>query len=424
MDSLAAFIRKITGTFGLHYSYLTVIFSVFIFFGFSNQFPLAENLNRWDANWYRDIADYGYRIREGQQSNVAFFPLFPYLWKFSRLGSIYISLLNAGLFLLAFAFLAREFQLKMKQVLLLLSLPSLIFMYVPYTEACFFFFSTILLIGLHRRSSLLVITGLFLCCITRSATLLFFPAILFMEWMDTTPGQSASRKLKNIALYLATAISGLLTVAYIQWVQTGRWFTFFGVHEYWRQTLRLPKLPFTTWGGHNLLWLDATAVWVGLAAGVFCTYLLYRWLTGKQVQLPFNNRPLVFSAGYLVGAMLFAVLYQGGYIILNRYIFATPYFFLFFFSFIRYRPLRTGELALTGLITVLLWFLFGAQTKLDGMTHLQTAWYFWIITCYILACLLVNHPRVGRYALAGVYSLNIILQLAMANVFLSGFWVG
>lgn len=36
-----------------------------------------EALVRWDAGWYGEIAQNGYWLREGQQSPVAFFPLYP-----------------------------------------------------------------------------------------------------------------------------------------------------------------------------------------------------------------------------------------------------------------------------------------------------------------------------------------------------------
>jgi hypothetical protein len=44
------------------------------------EFPGDRWLRGWthfDAGWYRDIADNGYRLIEGAQSNVAFFPLYP-----------------------------------------------------------------------------------------------------------------------------------------------------------------------------------------------------------------------------------------------------------------------------------------------------------------------------------------------------------
>jgi len=41
--------------------------------------PFVNMWARWDAGWYLDVAKNGYRFLPGEQSNVAFFPLYPYL---------------------------------------------------------------------------------------------------------------------------------------------------------------------------------------------------------------------------------------------------------------------------------------------------------------------------------------------------------
>lgn len=69
------------------------------YFGHSREhpeavFPGSGLLRGWvhfDAGWYRSIAEDGYRLIEGQQSNVAFFPLYPLLMRAVNdpLGSSY-----------------------------------------------------------------------------------------------------------------------------------------------------------------------------------------------------------------------------------------------------------------------------------------------------------------------------------------------
>jgi len=44
-----------------------------------NAYPFVNMWARWDAGWYLDIAKNGYRFLPGEQSNVAFFPLYPYV---------------------------------------------------------------------------------------------------------------------------------------------------------------------------------------------------------------------------------------------------------------------------------------------------------------------------------------------------------
>lgn len=42
---------------------------------------LLDPLARWDGRWYVDIAQSGYSYRPGEQSNVAFFPVYPFLMR-------------------------------------------------------------------------------------------------------------------------------------------------------------------------------------------------------------------------------------------------------------------------------------------------------------------------------------------------------
>jgi hypothetical protein len=44
-----------------------------------NAHPFVNMWARWDAGWYLDVAKNGYRFLRGEQSNVAFFPLYPYV---------------------------------------------------------------------------------------------------------------------------------------------------------------------------------------------------------------------------------------------------------------------------------------------------------------------------------------------------------
>lgn len=43
--------------------------------------PLVNLLVRWDSQWYNWIVEYGYWLRPGQRSNIAFFPLYPLIVK-------------------------------------------------------------------------------------------------------------------------------------------------------------------------------------------------------------------------------------------------------------------------------------------------------------------------------------------------------
>lgn len=135
----------------LHVLLATALASALYAFGIIRFLPAENNLMQWDVFWYDQIRQNGYSYSATILSNVAFFPLFPYFWRFTGLGLFGMSVLNITLFLAAFTWLAQQLHLPARLQLLLLSSPLLLFMVVPYTEALFFCFATLLLLGLRRR---------------------------------------------------------------------------------------------------------------------------------------------------------------------------------------------------------------------------------------------------------------------------------
>jgi hypothetical protein len=62
---------------------------------------VLEGLFRWDGGWYYSIAHNGYSYQPGQQSNVAYFPLYPLLMR--ALGVLTSDVVLAGIFITAVA---------------------------------------------------------------------------------------------------------------------------------------------------------------------------------------------------------------------------------------------------------------------------------------------------------------------------------
>ncbi|RZK47761.1 MAG: hypothetical protein EOO59_17460, partial [Hymenobacter sp.] len=176
---------------GLHVLLLACLASAFYCFGVISYLPAEHTLRNWDVLWYEQIKNEGYVDIPGHISNVAFFPLFPYLWRWSGLGLLGISLANAGLFLAVAAWLARQLQLPARLQLLLLSTPVLLFMIVPYSEALFFAWTALLVVGLRQRRLSWWLLGLLGCSLTRAASTLFVPVLLLLVVLwARQPGQA------------------------------------------------------------------------------------------------------------------------------------------------------------------------------------------------------------------------------------------
>jgi hypothetical protein len=117
-----------------------------------NVHPLVNMWARWDAGWYLDIAKNGYRFLPGEQSNVAFFPLYPYVVRLvhsviplsSDAGWLLVGIIvsNAALFV-ALIYLYRLIRLDYdrstaaRAVLYLCVFPMTLFLSAVYSESLF-----------------------------------------------------------------------------------------------------------------------------------------------------------------------------------------------------------------------------------------------------------------------------------------------
>ncbi|MCR5887954.1 hypothetical protein LRS06_09210 [Hymenobacter sp. J193] len=425
MSDSAAFFPAILSRYrsvavvALHVLLLAAFTSALYAFGIIRFLPSHETLLRWDVIWYEQIRQHGYTYSATGMSNAAFFPMLPYVWRFSGLGLRGMGLLNAAMFLGASTWLAHQLRLPVRLQLLLLSTPFLLFMVVPYTEALFFVFSTLLVVGLRRRKLLWWVLGLLGCGLTRSASTMFTPALLFMVAMwAMQPGQRGTA-LRWGAAGLGALLLSIGLVAAVQWYQTGEPFGFILAQKHWGHTMKRPNFPFTDPSGTDVLWLDALALWLGLAAAGVCTWLTWRWLqcwrTGRA--MPPLPPELIFALGYCVGVTLFILLYQGGSLWnIGRYIFATPFLVVILAHWVAQPAWPWRRYALVAAATMLLWQLFGVYSlNFDSFSTGQGIWYFGLTTLYLLTYLAWRQLRWQREATMLLYSFNLLMLLHMLD---------
>jgi len=411
--------------------WIPVLLMIFLFLVFKisgiikNEIDL-NGLLSFDASWYNDIVKNGYNFNANVQSNSGFYPTFSFFWKASHLSSVGISILNAIIFFFSVYLLARNFELNNKELLLLLSIPSLIFNFVPYTEALFFLSGTMLLIGLQKKKTSLIIAGIFFSCFIRPCSVIFIPSLLFLHLLSGTYSKS---KILNTTFLIGAAIIPFFIVAIIQWEATGIWFAHAKSQiTNWDHRFHIPRLPLTTWAGPKTIWLDGTAFWMGLLAAGFCILVLFSKKKIKEI-----DKPLYFSLAYLSGVTLFVLFFNGyndrgstSLLSLNRYFFATPFFFIAFQKFLRF-PQLSGKNYLYLIISVIIiCLLFGAYTQIDWFNRSKTIVYFSFLTISITGYLIIlNHKwflKKNFWIL--IYFTNCILQTYLFFRFLSGEWVG
>ena len=127
LDFLKAQMKKISEykIIGIYFLAFVLVISIVKIFFIPNLLSTDHFLN-WDAIHYFTIKNKGYDTG----FIVAFFPLFPLVWKGLHVGVYGIVLFNAFLFLTSFYFLIKNLNLKLSELLLYLSIPSFLFFYL------------------------------------------------------------------------------------------------------------------------------------------------------------------------------------------------------------------------------------------------------------------------------------------------------
>ena len=185
----------------------------------------VPGLARWDSGWYVSIVKENYVFRLGENSNTAFFPLYPVLIKavsyvlpinYFSLGQI-ISWLA---FLGAIGFVYKLFELDVSShkavlaLLLMLIFPWSFFLTAVYTESLFLF----LIAGsfYFARRGKWFLAGLFglLAGLTRLAGIFLFPALIWEFWQQ-------HKKLKFSALWVGLIPFGLISFMVYLKIQVG-----------------------------------------------------------------------------------------------------------------------------------------------------------------------------------------------------------
>lgn len=392
------------------------------------QFPEEEKLMRWDAGWYASIVKNGYQYQPDGQCNLAFFPLFPFVWKWSGLSNSGISLLNFLFFLIGMTIVATLFSFRRRDVLFFAATPSLMFCLVPYSEALFFLSVSLLLAGLDQRNRWLSSAGIILCGLTRSVSILFFASIIFLALVETIRYRDEWKKhVQTCLMHLTACVVSVGLVAYIQWQHTGRWFYFLKVQQYWDKMWGWPRLPLTTWGGPSLIWLDGTALFIGCMAMMLCVVIL--WKATRNDSDNFFHPAFIFSCTYLADVTLTTLLYSSGkeqtsIYSLNRYVFATS-FFVTFLAGLKEHKKQLGVILMWGgyALVILLSLILGVLPTIIHHSWVEAAGIagFIVLSFYYLVSL--NEKLFYRYFLI-FYMIHFVLQVRLFDLFLSGRWVG
>ncbi len=181
--------------------------------------PLA----RWDSGWYVGIAESGYQAPPtsvGQETNHAFFPLYPLLMRgVARVTGLETSLagalVSALALLLATALFARWVSGRFGEervrpaLLVFLLLPTSFFFAAVYTESLLVLLSLAAVLATEqRRDARAALAGL-LAGLTRISGLVLAPYLFLASWRARrAAGEPGARALLHAALVGASPLAG------------------------------------------------------------------------------------------------------------------------------------------------------------------------------------------------------------------------
>lgn len=383
-----------------------------------------EKLMMWDAGWYYSITENGYVFNENGQSNPAFFPLFPYLWRWVGGNAHIVSLVNyiafwIGLYVLADTFEKR----KWSEILPIMVFPSLFFVYVPYSEALFYMFAAILLRGLVKENLAILLIGLVGICFTRSVTMLLIPAFLLI-WIYNT-GFARKIDIKRTILYgvaLMSTLACMYIVLYIQYAQTGVWGAFFKSQYFWHPKFHLPILPFRVWGVERTFHIEALAACLGAFAVGFIFHRAYVFLfKNEQKTISSKDNALFFSELYLAAMLTIALTYNSPQTMsVHRYILATPFATVVLWEYWNRLTYARREQII---FFVVISLMFLCMDMREEIRILQDWFFFAFIYLYLYAHYYMGTKSVYRERIwVAFYLIGVALQVKLLSAWLLGEW--
>lgn len=401
------------------FSALLLLTAAFLLYDQHSTWLTNPVLCHGDCRSYKTIAIQGYWYAEGARSNTNFFPLFPYLWRWSSLGEWGISFVNLLFFLSGTFLLFQKFQASWRVKILALVLSCLVFVMVPYSEAIFYLASVLLLIGLKENRNLLIYASLTALCLARPVSILFVPAWLFIAVLKCLK----TRSLKSCIPYIAYSAYGLMVIGVVfifQYVRTGEWLAFVKAQKVWGTWLRYPHLPFGAWGDDRHLVFAQYAVLICFFACGFLTRIFFTQISCREKR---DTPPdeVLFSMLYLAGNALFPLLMRGGeYSSLNRYILATPFLYIFLSTLAGYKFTRVEIIASVLAIAAFLligWAMYTTPERivlgiLMMLCSLTVPW------------LLQSQSKLAVAGIVIAVVAGIYLQAVQLVDMVNGFWVG
>ncbi len=294
-----------------------------------------DKFDNWDASIYRCIKDNMY-ADTGCYAKVkgAFFPLFPMVWKILHVNNIEISLFNYLIFIFSVALLIINLykssdKNKLLVYAMLISLPSVIVYFIPYTEALFLLCMTLSVIGLIKKKYYLYFIGTILLAMVRPATVFVFLAFLMVEIISLAVNKDLKAFMKNCLQKLLPFLLGYFLAIFIQYLSSSSWTLISDAGTHWSGGIIQKIAGISDWSAEGFGLTTFALFFVCLPVTIYLGYIIWSKQALRAASQQTESYILMVSMFYMVGITVFIFLTSGGNLhSFSRFILDSPPFYI------------------------------------------------------------------------------------------------
>lgn len=392
----------------------------------------------WDAPIYQCISERMYKPEEACYGKVraAFFPLFPLLWNVTNSSAISISIINYFLFAIGLAlmflylFKGTYYDATINYALLL-SFPTTVIFFIPYSEALFLFCMTICAIGILKSKYKLYFIGAVLTAMVRPATIFVLIAILVAEVLIGLRHQKLKLFLKDSFLRGLPFGIGYSAAIIIQFVSSGSWTAFSDSHAYWSGGLQKIR-AIVDWSIEGFGMNVFAIVVISVPAFIFVVYILISVFAKSTIflnTLKENkvNYLFLISMLYFSGLLVFTFLTSSGNLhSYFRFTLASPLFYMASIILLGYMAKTRSRYHILIFIlacAALIVFLYSAPYGGSRATFSYLGLYLLVATSGFLILRKFLPKKIDVILVVGLVILNTIWTSFLFNSYLSNGWI-
>ncbi len=402
----------------------------------------TANTVRWDGVIYKDIKDNYYSNGDWK---YGFFPLFPMFWRVTNISSLFIGLLNYLLFgfsvlIISNLFLKEKIKSFTERFCVFttaLILPPIVTYYLPYADALTTFTFSMAMWGLMKKKYWIYFIFVFLFATSRPIFVHVGLAFLMLDFLYLLKHHNIKHFIKEITLKLLPLISGTLLVFLLFYLNSGSFLKYFEtINQYWKTSFSIPN-QISDWSIESFA-INIFIIFFIISPSLVIFFkhfaTLYLSKDNKELQSLFNGNTFsikdyffYISIIYSTGVLVFTLFYQNGTLNgLNRYIFVSPFFLIYFFygyQYLKEVPWRVFTLSV-GLLLIPSIIMLTSFDKIDPEINFSDFGFFiLLIDVIFLYSLQYLNNFVKVSLLIILVLLNLTLITYLYNIYLCNGWI-